>query len=313
MKKILACVLALGFCTTTVEAGLISGIKDKVKNTASKVKNSISKSSSENKEIKTWLKNLKTLISNVIPDVQEISASATSKRNNTTDSEEISNADKLKSNADGFKKVLEDCKKNPFKIMSSTGIMEMYVAEIKNLGGNVSKFSTDDTTNYGKLMKVTKEYENKYNGNLESMKTAVTEIKTGWQNDVPTKDAADKLESELNKYEKLTKVINDTELAEINNLISELSNKLGQEHKDIKILTEGVTYLKNHAKYKEQSDEMAQPLLKRFNNKLKNATKKISNAQSKLNNVTNQINSVESATIDINSLKNSVVQTNAQN
>lgn len=272
MKKILACVLALGFCTTTVEAGLISGIKDKVKNTASKVKNSISKSSSENKEIKTWLKNLKTLISNVIPDVQEISASATSKRNNTTDSEEISNADKLKSNADGFKKVLEDCKKNPFKIMSSTGIMEMYVAEIKNLGGNVSKFSTDDTTNYGKLMKVTKEYENKYNGNLASMKTAVAEIKKGWESDVPTKNAAEKLESKLIGYD-VTKVINDTELTEINNLISELSNKSGKEHKDIKILTEGVTYLKNHAKYKKQSDEMALPFLNRLSNKLNNTTK----------------------------------------
>lgn len=307
MKKILACVLALGFCTTTVEAGLISGIKDKVKNVVSKSK------SSENKEIKTWLKNLKTLISNVIPDVQEISASATSKRNNTTNSEEINIADKLKSNADGFKAVLEDCKKNPFKIMSCTEIIGMYVAEIRNLGADVSKFSTADTTNYGKLMKEIKEYETKYNTNLTNMKTAVAEIKKGWESDVPTKSAAEKLESELNKYEKLTKVINDTELAEINNLISELSNKPGQEHKNIKILTEGVTYLKNHAKYKEQSDEMAQPLLKRFNNKLKNATKKISNAQSKLNNVTNQINSVESATIDINSLKNSVVQTNAQN
>ncbi|MBO6055444.1 MAG: hypothetical protein J6P84_00475 [Alphaproteobacteria bacterium] len=272
MKKILACVLALGFCTTTVEAGLISGIKDKVKNTASKVKNSISKSSSENKEIKTWLKNLKTLISNVIPDVQEISASATSKRNNTTDSKEISNADELKSNADGFKKVLEDCKKNPFKIMSNTEIMEMYVAEIKNLGGNVSKFSTDDTTNYGKLMKVTKEYENKYNGNLASMKTAVAEIKKGWESDVPTKNAAEKLESKLIGYD-VTKVINDTELMEINNLISELSNKPGQEHKDIKILTEGVTYLKNHAKYKKQSDEMSQPFLNRLSNKLNNAAK----------------------------------------
>lgn len=290
MKKILACVLVLGFCTTTVEADLISGIKDKVKNTASKVKNtaskvknSISKSSSENKEIKTWLKNLKTLISNVIPDVQEISASATRIKNSATDSEVIASADKLKSNADGFKKVLEDCKKNPFKIMSSTGIMEMYVAEIKNLGGNVSKFSTADTTNYGKLMKEIKEYETKYNTNLTNMKTAVAEIKKGWESDVPTKSAAEKLESELNKYEKLTKVINDTELAEINNLISELSNKPGQEHKDIKILTEGVTYLKNHAKRKKQSDEMAQPFLKSLNNKFNNATQEIVNMQNELN------------------------------
>ncbi|MBO7642235.1 MAG: hypothetical protein J6S86_03680 [Alphaproteobacteria bacterium] len=275
MKKILACVLALGFCTTTVEAGLISGIKNKVKNTASKVKNSISKSSSENKEIKTWLKNLKTLISNVIPDVQEISASATSKRNNTTDSKEISNADELKSNADALEAVLEDCQKNPFKIMSNTKIIGDYIAKIREQGGNVSKFSTadDNSTNYGKLMKAIEEYENKYNNNLESMKTAVTEIKTGWQNDVPTKNAAEELESTLDEYKKLTKVINDTELTKINDLVSKLSNKPGQEHKDIKILTEGITYLKKHAEYKKQSEEMAQPFLNRLSNKLNNAAK----------------------------------------
>lgn len=303
MKKILACVLALSFCTTTVEAGLFSGIKNKVKNIVSKSKNS------ENKEIKTWLKNLKTLISNVILDVQEISASATRIKNNTTDITLTANAENLKSNADGFKKILEDCKKNPFKIMNYADTMKMYVAEIRKLGANVSKFSTADNnpTNYGELTKVIKEYKDKYDSNLTSMKTAVAEIKAGWPDDEPTKTAAENLESKLNEYEKLTKVINDTEITEINKLISELSSKPGQEHKDIKILTEGVKDLKNHAKYKEQSEKMAQPFLKRVNNKLKNATKKISNAQSKLSDVTKKIESVENTSIDVNSLKNNSI------
>ncbi|MCR4555744.1 MAG: hypothetical protein K5766_02950 [Alphaproteobacteria bacterium] len=308
MKKILACVLALSFCTTTVEAGLFSGIKNKVKNIVSKSKNS------ENKEIKTWLKNLKTLISNVILDVQEISASASKTLNNTKDEETRTKVGNLKTKADKLKEVLESCKKDPFKIMDNKETMNLYIDGIWKLNiGNVAILSTETDSsgnpiyNYGKLVEKIKKYEEGYASNLTSMKTAVAEIKAGWPDDEPTKTAAENLESKLNEYEKLTKVINDTEITEINKLISELSSKPGQEHKDIKILTKGVKDLKNHAKYKEQSEKMAQPFLKRVNNKLKNATKKISNAQSKLNDVTKKIESVENTSIDVNSLKNNSI------
>lgn len=291
MKKLLACVLALSFCTATVEAGLLSGVKNKVKNVVSKSKNN------ENKEIKTWLKNLKTLISNVIPDVKEI-------KNNMNNSEVIANAD-------GLKAVLEDGKKNPLTIMNYE--IDIYIKEIKKLGVNVSKFSTSDnnSTNYGKLTKVIKEYKDKYNGNLASMETATNGIYEIYKDDVPMRNTVGKLSTALVKYKNLSNVINDADSEEISKAISMFSEKLGSDHNYIKILIEGVTYLKNHAKYKKLSDEMAQSFLKRFNNKLKNATKKVSNVQNKLNIVTNKIDSVKSDTID--SLKSNIINNNSNN
>ncbi|MBO7454731.1 MAG: hypothetical protein J6T91_05150 [Alphaproteobacteria bacterium] len=308
MKKILACVLALSFCTTTVEAGLLSGIKNKVKNIVSKSKNS------ENEEIKTWLGELKTLISKVILDVQEISDSASKTLNNTKDEETITKVENLKTKADKLKAVLESCKKDPFKIMDNKETMNLYIDGIWKLNvGNVAILSTETDSNlnpvynYGKLMKKIEKYEEGYNKNLEDMKKVVENIKSDWQGN-PNIQIANNLGDSLDKCKKLTSVA-ETDLTAVQGYITTLSqdDKLGPNHEKVIALNKGMTHLKTHMNYKKKSNDMAQPFLKRVNNKLKNATKKISNAQSKLNDVTKKIESVENTSIDVNSLKNNSI------
>ena len=310
MKKILACVLALSFCTATVEASFFGKIKsgatklksaatNKIKSGATKIKTTLTgkdTATTTNKaddslktEIENWLTNLKELISEVIPYAEEISKGATGS---------------TQTSVNGLKLVLKDCKTNPFKIVGSTDGLDVYIKEIKKGLGKENKDFKNLSASYDKVKEVIDAYSKNYDSNLESMNTAIKGIKEGWSSDGAITNTANGLKTELAAYENPIKVISDAESTKINNLISTLSSRIGSEHEYIKALTDGVAYLKNHAKYKEQSDEMAQPFLKKVNNKVKNVSEGISNIKRGVDSVTNRLNSVENTSINIDSLKN---------
>jgi len=260
MKKLLACILALSFCTT-VNAGLISSIKNKVKNTTTKVKNKFNKQSSE---IDKWLTEVQNLISKVIPNVQTVYGATTM---NAT----------ILNNSYGLYSLLNVCLADPFKATSSKSEMDEYINKLKKekiTGTNRPKNNKDNkqklfdekkkngydkkfdalSSSYTKLSKKITEYNNSYIENLNKMKSAAQGIQTAYQSkDANISSNAGSLKNLLDQCDDPTAVSNN--LSNIQTYIKELKKKLKLSYIDD--LKAGETYLKTHVKYQTRSQKLS--------------------------------------------------------
>jgi len=269
MKKLLACVLALSFCT--VDAGLISSIKNTASKVKSKVKNSVSKvknKTSAKKQTYTWLNNVKSLVSSVRSDIQEV-------YNNAPNAE-------VQTTANNMNTVLTECEKDPFQVIIAEKSLNAYIDKQKEKNAITSQLST----NYGKLSTVIDEYNKAYDNNLTNMKNAVASIKSGWPD---VSDITNSLDSLLNNCTVSTVSIN---LSSIQEHITKLSDKLGTNQNLVKSLNDGAEYLKTHVvEYQEQSKQT-------FSDTVANAMSGTSNA------VTSGVSRVNSTVKSINDAAN---------